>query len=100
MLLVFLRAEVTARQCQDQRIAALKLAQGADGGRVVRQRVIGEDAARDDVGTQPMTASQSVARLDRHGARRRLLAKDLPVHARSPNQRAAPVALSALVRPL
>src|SRR5215470_8375360 len=90
MLLVFFRAEVAARQHQDQRIAALKLAQGADGGRVIRQRVIGEDAARDDVGTQGMT------RLSECGVARppRCMMSTPPegpaVHAGNPRQGARP----------
>ena len=51
------RAVVAAREREDQRIAALKLAQSADGAYVVGQRIIGEGAAGDDVGTHGMIAS-------------------------------------------
>jgi len=43
---------------EDQRLAALHLAERRDGAGVVGQRVVGEDAARDDVETHSRTASQ------------------------------------------
>jgi hypothetical protein len=57
VLLVLLGAVVAAREQEDQRVAALELAEPANGGSVVGQRVIREDAAGDDVGTHGMTAS-------------------------------------------
>ena len=41
MLLVFFPAVVAAREREDQRIAALELAERADGAGVAGQRVIG-----------------------------------------------------------
>src|ERR1700759_4457174 len=49
MLMVLLRAVVAARECEDQRIVALQLAQLARRFLVVRQLVVRELAARDDV---------------------------------------------------
>src|SRR3954447_20883560 len=49
VLLVLLRAVVPARQREDQRVAALDLAERADVAFVIGQRVIREDAAGDDV---------------------------------------------------
>jgi len=57
VLLVLFRAVVAARQGEDQRIAALKLAQPAHRAGMVRDSVTGEGAARDDAGTHEMTAS-------------------------------------------
>ena len=51
VLLVLFGAVVTAGKREDQRIAALEFAERADGAGVVGQRVVGEDAAGDDVGT-------------------------------------------------
>jgi hypothetical protein len=51
VLLVLLRAVVAAREREDQRVAALEFAEPADGAGVVGERVIGEDAAGNDVGT-------------------------------------------------
>ena len=51
VLLVLLRAVVAAGEREDQRIAALEFTQRADGVGVVGQRVVGEGAAGDDVGT-------------------------------------------------
>ena len=51
VLLVLLRAVVAAREREYQRVAALELAEPADGAGVVGQRVIGEYIAGDDVGT-------------------------------------------------
>ena len=50
MLLVLLRAVVAAREREDHRIAALDVAELTDGAGVVGQRVVREDASRDDVG--------------------------------------------------
>jgi hypothetical protein len=57
MLLVLLRAVVAACEREDQRIAALDLAERADRAGVIGQRIVGEDAAGDDVGTHEVTAS-------------------------------------------
>ena len=51
VLLVLFRAVMAAREREDQRVAALELAERPDGAGVVGQRVIGEDAAGGDVGT-------------------------------------------------
>ena len=51
VLLVLLRAVVAAGQREDQRVAALQLAERADDAGVVRERVVGEDATGNDVGT-------------------------------------------------
>src|SRR5580700_4602025 len=51
VLLVLFGAVVAARQGEDQRIAALKLAEFAHRAGVIRKGVIGEDAARSDVRT-------------------------------------------------
>jgi len=49
VLLVVLRAEVTAGQQQDHRVDPLQFAQRAPGLGVVGQLVVGEDPAGDDV---------------------------------------------------
>jgi hypothetical protein len=46
VLLVLFGAIVAACQGEDQRIAALELAERTDGAGVIRESVIGEDAAR------------------------------------------------------
>ena len=61
VLPVLFRAVVATRQREDQRVPALELAQRADGAGVVGQRIIGEGAAGDDVGTHGMTASPLIA---------------------------------------
>ena len=76
---MLLGAVVAARERDDHRIAALQLAEPADGAGVVGQCVVGEDAADGDVGTHGMTASQ-VARPTRHSCR--LRDKDLPLQAK------------------
>ena len=58
VLLVLFRAVVAARQGEDQRITALKLAERTHRAGVVRKSVIREDAARADVRTHRMTASR------------------------------------------
>src|SRR6266567_6646434 len=60
VLLVLFRAVVAARQGEDQRITALKLAELAHRPGVIRESVIREDAARPDVRTHRMTASHSL----------------------------------------
>jgi len=66
VLLVLFRAVLAAREREHQRIAALKLAQRADGAGAVGQRVIGEGAAGDDVGkTMEMIASPLPPRVRR-----------------------------------
>src|SRR5580700_7304565 len=60
VLLVLFGAVVAAGQGEDQRIAALKLAECAHRASVVRQSVIGEDAARSDIRTHRMTASHNL----------------------------------------
>ena len=57
VLLVFLRAVVAPRQCEDQRVVALDLTELAYRVGVVRQRVIGEDPTGFDIRTHGMTAS-------------------------------------------
>src|SRR6266516_6644764 len=61
VLLVLLGTVVAARQGQDQRITALKLAERPHRPGVVGESVIREDAARPDVRTHWMTASRNVA---------------------------------------
>ena len=51
VLLVLFRAVVAAGQGEDQRIAALKLAERTHRAGVIRERVIREGAARSDVRT-------------------------------------------------
>src|SRR3954471_2356921 len=55
MLLVLLGAEQAARQREDQRIVALKLAQLAGDFGVVRQLVVRKGGARNDVSTHAST---------------------------------------------
>jgi hypothetical protein len=62
VLLVLFGAVVASREREDQRIATLDPAERADGAGVIGQRVIGEDAARDDVGTRGMTATHVASR--------------------------------------
>src|SRR5271166_5585743 len=57
VLLVLFGAVVAARQGEDQRIAALKLAERTHRAGVVRESIIGEDSARSDVRTHRMTLS-------------------------------------------
>ncbi len=52
VLLVLFRTVVAAGEREDHRIPALELTQRAHGIGVVGQRIIGEDAPGDDVGTQ------------------------------------------------
>ena len=59
VLLVLLRAEVAARERQDQRIVSLELAEPARRARVVGQLVVGEHAARRDVGAHRAHDSSS-----------------------------------------
>ena len=86
VLLVLFRAVVAARQGEDQRIAALKLAQRTHGAGVVRESVIREGAARSDVRTHGMIASPLPPRV-RPGrcscrfARRTWLYQEAPVPA-------------------
>src|SRR5271166_3591738 len=68
VLLVLFGAVVAARQGEDQRIAALKLAELAHRTGVVRESVIRKDAARSDVRTHRMTASHSLECPNLHGA--------------------------------
>ena len=51
VLLVLLRAVVAPRQCEDQRVVALELAELAYRVGVIRQGVVGEDSAGSDVGS-------------------------------------------------
>jgi hypothetical protein len=55
VLLVFLGTEVAAGEREDQRVAALQLAERADGAGVVGQRVVREHAAGDDVRTHEVS---------------------------------------------
>src|SRR5215475_4201852 len=54
---MFLRAVVTAGQCEDHRVAALKLAEITNRARVVGQSVVREDRAWHDIGTHVVTTS-------------------------------------------
>jgi hypothetical protein len=51
VVLVLFRAIVAARQYEDQRIAALQLAESTNSAGVIEQYVIGEEAAGSDVAT-------------------------------------------------
>src|SRR5215468_5254396 len=55
VLLVLFRAVVAAGEDEDQGVVALELAELAGGAGVVGQRVVGEGAAGDDVGTHGLT---------------------------------------------
>ena len=79
------RAVVAARQGQDQRIAALKLAQRADVAGVVGQRIIGEGTAGDNVGTHGMIASP----LPAAGATRTVLVSVCPENLAVPGSMCA-----------
>jgi hypothetical protein len=57
VLLVLFGAVVAARQGEDQRIAALEVAELAHRAGVIRQSIIREDTARPDIRTHRMTAS-------------------------------------------
>src|ERR1700758_2228248 len=59
MLLVFLRAVVAAREREDQRIVALKLAELAQFARVIGQFVVGENASWHNIRTHDSTPPMS-----------------------------------------
>ena len=59
MLLVLLGAVVTPSEGEDHRVAALKLAQEANGSLVIGQAVVGKRAPRHDVGTHESSTSLS-----------------------------------------
>ncbi|MFE7860189.1 DUF488 domain-containing protein [Streptomyces sp. NPDC057403] len=67
VLLVLLGAVVPAGQREDQRIAALQLAEPTDRAGVVGQGEVREDPARNDVGTPGVSHLSSSARSPRHG---------------------------------
>jgi len=65
---------MAAGQREDHRVAALELAEPADGTSAVGQRVVRKDAAGDEIGTRGMTASHMKVR----GRDRAMLMPPLP----------------------
>src|SRR5580704_1256376 len=68
VLLVLFGAVVAARQREDQRIAALNLAEGTLRPGVIRKSVVRKDAARPDIRTHRATAFHSLKCPTSHGA--------------------------------